>query len=960
METKFKAGTLVSLHQRDWVVLPSKNEQIIRLKPLGGTDQEIKGIFKGFPRDFEALTRAKFPLPSLQQIGSFHSARLLYNAARLSFRNGAGPFRSMGKLSFQPRSYQLVPLIMALKLQGAESKSAVRLLIADDVGVGKTIEALLIVREMLDRGDINRFAVVCLPHLCDQWQQELKDKFGIDAVIIRSGSVKRLERNLHGDATIFQHYPFQIISIDYIKGERKRNVFIQHAPEMIVVDEAHTCAQTGGAQASQQQRHQLVKDIAQNPDQHLLLLTATPHSGKSEEFQSILGLLHPEFAEEDLITANAAHKKRVAQHFVQRRRKNVEKWLDEETVFPERISLEQGYPLSKPYREVFYEAMDLARKLAVDPKNGKGLNERLRYYMAIGLLRGIMSSPATGEAMLQNRLRKYTLEPEQEWETDSEEIEVSNESILDGDFDTADQAPTELASQAKLSGTEQKAIRSLTLKMTQLKSLEHDLKAKATLQLLEKWLKTNNTLVFCRYIQTANYLKKVLEPALLKTFGKKLVIEVITSELADEERKEKVRDINEDKRSVKLIIATDCMSEGINLQEKFSAVLHYDLPWNPNRLEQREGRVDRFGQTEKKVNTLLLYGEDNPIDGTVLKVLLRKARKIRQAIGISVPFPDDSKSIMDAVLTAVLLNPKKQGDLSVQSQLDFGDDDAIRQKELEISQSFERIQEREKQITSIFAQNSIKPDELSPYIHETEAILGNAEAVQSFLEDALPLYHSSLSKTDKAYQIHTINLPLQLQSALPKEEIVEISFESPTPPKLNYIGRNHAFIENLCLKLLEDALSTDTSKGISRAAVFQSSGVHERTTIYLLRIRNVVADAKGKKELVAEEMKLWGFTGSPNQESLQTQCFEAEPILNRIEVDAEVSTEIKEKQLKMALADYHHLKNNLNRLAEKRARHMIKGHEQFNKEMKKEHLKAVEPILPPDVLGVYVILPLNP
>jgi SNF2 family DNA or RNA helicase len=92
----------------------------------------------------------------------------LFDAARLSFRNASGPFRCMGKLSFRPRSYQIVPLVMALK------QDVVRLLIADDVGVGKTVEALIILKEMMERGEVNRFAVICLPHLCEQWQQELK------------------------------------------------------------------------------------------------------------------------------------------------------------------------------------------------------------------------------------------------------------------------------------------------------------------------------------------------------------------------------------------------------------------------------------------------------------------------------------------------------------------------------------------------------------------------------------------------------------------------------------------------------------------------------------------------------------------------------------------------------------------------------------------------------------------
>src|SRR5205823_3368900 len=113
-------------------------------------------------------------------------------ATRLTLREGAAPFRSLGRISIRPRVYQFVPLLMALRLD------PVRLLIADDVGVGKTIEALLVVRELLDRGEIKRLCVLCPPYLCEQWQKELTEKFNLDAVVIRAGTVSQLERQIPG------------------------------------------------------------------------------------------------------------------------------------------------------------------------------------------------------------------------------------------------------------------------------------------------------------------------------------------------------------------------------------------------------------------------------------------------------------------------------------------------------------------------------------------------------------------------------------------------------------------------------------------------------------------------------------------------------------------------------------------------------------------------------------------
>src|SRR5580692_385109 len=181
-------GRLVSLRGREWVVLPSDDSDVLLLKPLGGSDEEITGIFQSLGFAEDEPSEAIFPNPKKEDLGAFSSARLLLESARLAFRNGAGPFRCLAKLSFRPRAYQMIPLIMALRHE------PVRLLVADDVGIGKTIEALLIVRELLERRIIRRFAVLCLPHLCDQWQEEIRGKVGIEAVVIRSNTQARLDR----------------------------------------------------------------------------------------------------------------------------------------------------------------------------------------------------------------------------------------------------------------------------------------------------------------------------------------------------------------------------------------------------------------------------------------------------------------------------------------------------------------------------------------------------------------------------------------------------------------------------------------------------------------------------------------------------------------------------------------------------------------------------------------------
>src|SRR5215210_3376787 len=198
----YAVGALVKARGREWVVLPESTEDMLVLRPLGGTDDETTGIFL----PLERVEPAQFALPDPAQLGDHRSGRLLRDAVRLGFRSSAGPFRSFARIAVEPRPYQLVPLLMALNLE------PVRVLIADDVGIGKTIEAALIARELLDRGEADRLAVLCPPQLAGQWQSELREKFHIEAEQVLPSTATRLERHLRTGESIFDRYPYVIVS----------------------------------------------------------------------------------------------------------------------------------------------------------------------------------------------------------------------------------------------------------------------------------------------------------------------------------------------------------------------------------------------------------------------------------------------------------------------------------------------------------------------------------------------------------------------------------------------------------------------------------------------------------------------------------------------------------------------------------------------------------------------------
>ena len=937
----YSPGSLVNVRDRDWVVMPSEDPNLVVIKPLGGSEEETCGIYLPLRANEDRINPATFPHPAIDDIGDLRTSQILYDATRLSFRNGAGPFRSLAKLSFRPRAYQMVPLIMSLR------QELIRLLIADDVGVGKTIEALLILREMLERRIIKRFAIVCLPHLCDQWQEEIKDKLELDAVIIRSSTQARLDREIQGDTSVYEYYPYQVISVDYIKSDSRKNVFIEQCPEMIVVDEAHSCARPTGALPSQQQRYHLLSKIAKKPDQNLILLTATPHSGKPEEFYSLLGLLKDEFETVDLPNADQKTRRHVAGYFIQRRRAHVVNWMGQKTPFPKRDAGEFDYELSKTYCKVFDDTLDFARSLIED--SGKLKRKRIHYWSALALLRGVMSSPAAGVTMLKNRLKKL--------DTEEETLTVRN-PILDNDFGFEnDFSSGQIIETDDWTENQKRKIRQLADSLENLKNLTDDQKAASAHMIIEDWLDQGfNPVVFCRYIETAKYLGKLIESQLQKKH-KGVNLQVITSEDPDEVRKARIDEMNLSKKRV--LIATDCLSEGINLQDLFTAVLHYDLPWNPNRLEQREGRIDRFGQVAEEVKTYMLYGKNNPIDGVVLDVILTKVREIRRSTGISIPFPEESQTLLDTVLHSVLLNPeraKKHLHQTAQSEFNFMTDSELEEQKLGITKMIDDAAQREKASRSIFAQFSIKAEEIETDLKEIDDAIGSPQDVENFVATTLAsIVGAQISKDSKGYKLYTRNLPEAVKIALPDLDMVKVSFESPTPEGYLYIGRNHFFVEQLCQYILGNTLHRG-NHGAARASVIRCKEVDTKTTVLLFRVRNVIEEKKKRNQLVAEEMLLWGYQGSPEQKDF-LNSEQSKELLNTAKISSNMSIQSRQAFLNNELEIIKQLEDEFNNFAEERCKHLVAAHQRFSQLIDKRQFQVVYPVLPMDVLGIYILLP---
>lgn len=931
-------GSLVRYRARRWIVMPSDEPALVKLRPLSGAEEEATAVLTSLRLPGEEIEADTLPPPTLEDLGDFATARLLFDANRLSFRNANGPFRSMGKLSFRPRSYQVVPLVMALK------QEVVRLLIADDVGIGKTVEALIILQELLERGEIQRFAIICPPHLCEQWQGELRDKLDLEAEIIRTSTAAYLDRKYQDGRSIFAQIPYQVISMDYIKFDKRRGMFLENCPEMVVVDEAHTCARPAGTKSlRQQQRHHLLHEIGKNPAQHLVMLTATPHSGKTEEFQSLLALLRPEFGQFALEQIGQNERRKIARHFIQRKRSNIRRWMQETTLFPERDSKEIGYRLSADYLAFYQDVLTFARGLS---QAGSERSRRIRYWAALALLRGVMSSPAMGLEMLRNRYFLKLAEQEQQALSEAEN------PLIEPDEASADAGEAELLEQAGLHEDEIMALSGLFAQCETLFGPSKDRKLAQAIKIVQEWLQADfQPIIFCRYIATAQYVGEHLRQALKRG----VQVEVITSEIGDEQRKEAVDALGKHPRRV--LVATDCLSEGINLQEHFTAVLHYDLPWNPNRLEQREGRVDRFGQTAEEVKAYLLWGEDNPMDAVVLKVLIRKVRDIQKTTGVAISLGEDNKSIMEAVLNEILLDPQAAMKWANQQlTLNFDGGEALTAAEATITNELNLAAEKAENLRSIFAQESVDSQEIATALAEVDEAIGDVQTVQELMLSGLSHLGVRVEADAQGFIFSPNNLPPALRPYFPEGKLARISFESPTPRGYRYLGRNHRFVEQLCQILIALAFERQADHPrVARTAVVQTEAVQTRTTLIQFRVRNSVREVQRKQGLISEEMYLWGYRGTDAAEVLAYD--EAKQLLQTATSAANLSPERQREELQRALQTFQAQVPTFTALAEARALKLVEAHGRFKELVGGKRYEAVEPVLPPDIMGIYLLLP---
>jgi superfamily II DNA or RNA helicase len=937
--TLSKPGTLIHARGREWIVLPDSTDALLLARPVGGLDEEITGILP----TIEPVQSTEFPLPIREDLGDFASGQLLREAARLSTRAASGPFRSFGRIAAEPRPYQLVPLMMALRLD------PVRLLIADDVGIGKTIEAAVIARELLDRGEIRRLAVLCPPHLAEQWQRELVEKFHIEAELVLSSTIQRLERDLPVGVSVFDRHRCAIVSTDFIKTARRAEDFILKCPEFVIVDEAHGCTLAGGMGRGRQQRFELLRRVAADKLRHLVLVTATPHSGNEDAFRSLLSLLDDQFANlpTDLDrTEREGVRRSLARHLVQRRRADIRHYLETDTAFPERRDKEATYTFSTDYRALFDQILAFAREF-VSESDGSARRRRVRYWSALALLRCVSSSPAAAAATLRSRAAVD--------QADDEDIdEIGRRTVLDQD-DTDDVVVLDLSPGSDTEhGAENTRRRLLEFaRRAEGLSAAADHKLQGAIHELKALLKDGfRPVVFCRFVDTADYVARELREAL----PTRVRVEAVTGLLPSAAREARIAALVAEPGEY-VLVCTDCLSEGINLQQDFNAVLHYDLAWNPTRHEQREGRVDRFGQEKPEVRVITYYGTDNPIDGVILNVLIRKHKSIKSDLGVTVAIPGSSEQIAEALFEGALFR-EQTSTRAQQLTLSFIDD--LEPTKQVLHAEWDNARDREKASRSRFAQHTLSPEAVAAELQSVRTAIGRSEDIARFFHAVLQAETVPVQTRGKAVTVHLSNeVSRALRQAIGRDEPFTGRFDLPLEEGEVYLGRTSPVIEGLAGWTLDQALdpvARDARPVAARCGVVATSAVSARTTLLVVRLRYHLQVAGADAEtLLCEEIVPLACTGpADTPQWLSTE--EGERLLAARPERNLVPTAI-DQQVGLLLAALPKLQHALELVATERAIGQLAAHERVREAARSKGRMTIQPVLPVDILGVYVLLP---
>ncbi|MGN2640572.1 DISARM system SNF2-like helicase DrmD [Nocardia takedensis] len=638
IEAGVEPGKLVQVRGERWVVGDvdaRATSTLVSLQSVEGDrfDETLQVIWE-VERDPQVLPSGSLPDVTTEGFDHPVTLRAFLDAIRWSAVTSAdvktlqAPFRSGVAIE----DWQLEPVARAL------DAPRVNLLLADDVGLGKTIEAGLVAQELLLRQRAKRIMIVCPAGLTTKWQDEMTDKFGLDFTVIDSERCTRVRRTHGSAANPFEVYGRCIVSLPWLRGAKAQRLLDEVLPaegptyprtfDLLILDEAHHVAPAAPKQvyAVDSQQTKLIRRLAPHFT-HRLFLSATPHNGYEASFTALLEIL-----DDQRFARGAKAERRAVDDVVVRRLK---RQLGDR--FPRREPKEIPVSYSESEREIHALLGEFAAARRSRLKQTKG--RKAADLVTLLLKKRLFSSPyafartieAYSQTLRTKGVRRF--EPEDEW------LDEFMDDAATLDDEALDLAESDALSRTKdLTDTDSDELTLLT-RMKQWADTHEvmpDTKARELITYLtahcrpdgENWL-NNRVIVFTEYRDTKNWLRDLLAA---EGFGHPYVAELDGS--MDNRQREELRLAFQkapNEHPVRILLATDAASEGIDLQNHCHRLVNYDIPFNPNKLEQRIGRIDRYGQRE---NPLVYHfvgsGFGRKVDAyeADLEFLARVARKV--------------------------------------------------------------------------------------------------------------------------------------------------------------------------------------------------------------------------------------------------------------------------------------------------------------------------------------------
>jgi SNF2 family DNA or RNA helicase len=786
----YEIGQKLRIRNRLWEVREARPQEYVTLLKVSGFEADNKTQERTFIDKAEQIELIK-PAKLKWHIGQPSLWKALHDAFFLSMHHGSEKLLSLERGRVTIEEYQLDPVIKALSLPRQ------RLLIADDVGLGKTIEAGLILMELLARGRADRILIVTPASLQDQWADEMFDKFGLEFDIFDSTRVAELQGYLPRGANPWSYKNRIITSIDYVKRDDIKRALRNICWHLVIIDEAHYLAEGGfGSEIQRTERSRFGEFIADaNRSDSLILLTATPHNGYSRSFYSLIRLLDKFILPEE----GKIEKSQIEPVLVRRIKGEVDNADGTKRFKSRKVNPIEVKFASEAESDLYSAVVKYCERQWKQAQKEAG-KEAVGFAMTV-LKKRMLSCLEALKISLANRLNNLS--------TEIIDINVKRGLIADykagvpltetqlerveNDLLTCPLDPKEVEA-------EKKVLERLLAKAEKIPP-DQDSKALTLLEKINEIISQSpneKVIIFTEYRDTLRFLAGYDREGqhydgFLEKNGYKGKITQLYGGMSREQRLKAEKYFNS--KEIRLLIATDAASEGLNLQKNCHIIIHNEFPWNPNRLEQRNGRIDRWGQS-KDVEIFNLHLVDT-FESEILEILKEKMRKIFDELGSA----SDVMGMTSGLdIDSIMMNTSglKKEVVKGKELID------VAEKEID-----KQLQQRRSLLESWQGQTLLKSSgfkkkeryRVNSFIEQTKKTLPGFEDIEEFVKSAIkregdqivPLQSKGIYRIEVPHCFRRIGVKESYQKATFSREI---AVEDITK-EIEFLSPGHALVQSI-------------------------------------------------------------------------------------------------------------------------------------------------------------------